>query len=308
MFYAAAAYFDKEYGRSIAEAAVSSAKEVRVKEYKRADLHMHSIFSDGVFTPEELAKKAYDNGVELISLTDHDETAGLERMKEAASELGMDFVTGCEVSTDFGAVPIHIVGLNFDPKNEALQKLLKGIRAKRFNRALKMADKLEALGLRGALEGARKEAANSMLIARPHFADWLVKIGKAEDRQDAFRKWVGTGKPACVPREPTPIATAVRAISDAGGIPVLAHPGRYPLKSWAFDEMLAQFTAAGGRAFEVTTGSHKPGQAEIYAKLAEKYGFWASTGSDFHFEGSPAQPGLQGDLPSNLDLVWRHFA
>lgn len=98
---------------------------------------MHSIFSDGVLTPEELAKKAYDNGVELISLTDHDETAGLERMKDAACELGMDFVTGCEVSTDFAHAAIHIVGLNFDPKNEALQKLLKAIREKRFNRALK---------------------------------------------------------------------------------------------------------------------------------------------------------------------------
>ncbi|MVX56695.1 PHP domain-containing protein [Parasutterella muris] len=279
-----------------------------MKEYKRADLHMHSIFSDGVLTPEELAKKAYDNGVELISLTDHDETAGLERMKDAASELGMDFVTGCEVSTDFAHVPIHIVGLNFDQKNEALQNLLKDIRAKRFNRALKMAEKFEELGLHGALEGAREQAANSMLLARPHFADWLVKIGKAEDRQDAFRKWVGTGKPAYVPRETTPIAAAVRAISDAGGITVLAHPGRYPLKRWAFDEMFAQFTAAGGKAFEVTTGSHKPGQAEIYAKMAEKLGFWVSTGSDFHFEGSPAQLGLQGDLPSNLDPVWRHFS
>lgn len=269
---------------------------------------MHSIFSDGVLTPEELAKKAYDNGVELISLTDHDETAGLERMKDAASELGMDFVTGCEVSTDFAHVPIHIVGLNFDQKNEALQNLLKDIRAKRFNRALKMAEKFEELGLHGALEGAREQAANSMLLARPHFADWLVKIGKAEDRQDAFRKWVGTGKPAYVPRETTPIAAAVRAISDAGGIPVLAHPGRYSLKRWAFDEMFAQFTAAGGKAFEVTTGSHKPGQAEIYAKMAEKLGFWVSTGSDFHFEGSPAQLGLQGDLPSNLDPVWRHFS
>ena len=72
--------------------------------------------------------------------------------------------------------------------------------------------------------------------------------------------------------------------------------------------MFAQFTAAGGKAFEVTTGSHKPGQAEIYAKLAEKLGFRVSTGSDFHFEGSPAQPGLQGDLPSNLDPVWRYFS
>ena len=159
---------------------------------------MHSIFSDGVLTPEELAKKAYDNGVELISLTDHDETAGLERMKDAACELGMDFVTGCEVSTDFAHEAIHIVGLNFDPKNEALQKLLKAIREKRFNRALKMAEKFEALGLHGALEGAQEQASNSMLIARPHFADWLVKIGKAEDRQDAFRKWVGSGKPAAI--------------------------------------------------------------------------------------------------------------
>ena len=222
MFYAAAAYFDKEYGRSIAEAAVSSAKEVRVKEYKRADLHMHSIFSDGVFTPEELAKKAYDNGVELISLTDHDETAGLERMKEAASELGMDFVTGCEVSTDFGAVPIHIVGLNFDPKNEALQKLLKGIRAKRFNRALKMADKLEALGLRGALEGCSEGGGKFHADRTPSFCGLVGKNregGRSTGRFSQMGRHRQTG------------ICAERAYPDCYGCQSDIGCGRYPCLS-----------------------------------------------------------------------------
>ena len=110
---------------------------------------MHSTFSDGVEEPEELVIRAKNNGVELISLTDHDETGGLERMKAAAAQHGLQFVNGVEISADYGEVSIHVVGLDFDPEDEMLQALLGRIRANRFERAVQMAEKLERLGMKG---------------------------------------------------------------------------------------------------------------------------------------------------------------
>ena len=114
-----------------------------MKQIKRADLHMHSTFSDGVEEPEELVIRAKNNGVELISLTDHDETGGLERMKAAAAQHGLQFANGVEISADYGEVSIHVVGLDFDPEDEMLQALLGRIRANRFERAVQIAEKLE---------------------------------------------------------------------------------------------------------------------------------------------------------------------
>lgn len=148
-----------------------------MKQIKRADLHMHSTFSDGVEEPEELVVRAKNNGVELISLTDHDETGGLERMRAAAAQHGLQFVNGVEISADYGEVSIHVVGLDFDPEDEMLQALLSRIRDNRFERAVQMAEKLEKLGMKGVWEGVLKIVTNPRLIGRPHFAAWLAQNG-----------------------------------------------------------------------------------------------------------------------------------
>lgn len=135
-----------------------------MKQIKRADLHMHSTFSDGVEEPEELVVRAKNNGVELISLTDHDETGGLERMRAAAAQHGLQFVNGVEISADYGEVSIHVVGLDFDPEDEMLQALLSRIRDNRFERAVQMAEKLEKLGMKGVWEGVLKIVTNPRLI------------------------------------------------------------------------------------------------------------------------------------------------
>ena len=278
-----------------------------MKNYRRADLHMHSIFSDGVSTPEVLAQKAKENGVELISLTDHDTFSGAERMRKAASDLGMDFVIGSEISSDFGNVQIHIVGLDFEPENDDLKDLLRFTQKARRVRAEKIAERLEHFGIKGAWEGVLKEVTNPDLIARPHFAAWLVREGYVKSISEAFEKWLGRNRQAYVRREPVAIEAAVKAILGADGVPVLAHPGRYPLKDWEFDEVLKKFTDAGGHAIEVTTGSHRPGQSLIFADLAREKKLWVSTGSDYHNPHSVVLPGLQGDLPKDLEPVWRHF-
>lgn len=135
-----------------------------MKQIKRADLHMHSTFSDGVEEPEELVIRAKNNGVELISLTDHDETGGLERMKAAAAQHGLQFVNGVEISADYREVSIHVVGLDFDPEDEMLQALLGRIRANRFERAVQMAEKLERLGMKGVWEGVLEIVTNPRLM------------------------------------------------------------------------------------------------------------------------------------------------
>ena len=169
-----------------------------MKQIKRADLHMHSTFSDGVEEPEELVIRAKNNGVELISLTDHDETGGLERMKAAAAQHGLQFVNGVEISADYGEVSIHVVGLDFDPEDEMLQALLGRIRANRFERAVQMAEKLERLGMKGVWEGVLEIVTNPRLIGRPHFAAWLAQNGYVEDYNAAFSKYLSRGKPVYV--------------------------------------------------------------------------------------------------------------
>ena len=268
---------------------------------------MHSIYSDGIETPEILAERAKLNGVELISLTDHDETGGLERMRQAAAEQGMDFVNGVEVSADYGQVSIHVVGLDFDPHNENLQSLLKTIRSNRFVRAHKIAEQLEKLGMKNVWEGVQEFVTNPMLIGRPHFAAWLVKEGHVTNLNEAFTKYLSRGKPGYVERAKTSIYAAVTAILDAKGIPVLAHPGRYKLNQWEFDCMFEEFYCAGGRSIEVTTGSHRADQNEVFCRFALEKGLVASTGSDFHRPDYRCLPGLQGDIPDNLDPVWKHF-
>lgn len=278
-----------------------------MKNITRADLHLHSTFSDGEEEPEELVLRAKNNGVELLSLTDHDETAGLERMRIAAEKHNIGFVNGVEVSADYGDVSIHVVGLDFDPKNEVLASLLKQIRSHRFERAFLMAQKLEKLGMKNAWEGVRKIVTNPNLIGRLHFARWMVQQKHAPSIKAAFSSYLSRGKPAYVERAKISIHEATTAILEANGIPVLAHPGRYNLNEWEFDCMFQEFSSAGGRAIEVTTGSHTPEQNVAFCEFARRKNLWVSTGSDFHRPESRCEPGHQGNVPEDLDPVWNHF-
>lgn len=286
---------------------MTSSEKEKISGILRADLHMHSVYSDGLLTPEELVEKAKSNGVEMIALTDHDVTEGCGPMRQAADKAGLQCVTGVEISTDFASEPVHIVGLNIDPQNSALQTLLEKIRLSRVKRAERMADNFAKAGIPGAWEGVLKEVTNPSLIARPHFASWLVKKGLVRDIDEAFKKWLSSGRPGFAPRTPFSVTEAVEAVKSAGGVAVLAHPGRYKLEGWQFDELLKQFMEAGGVGIEVTTGSHRPGQAEIFSDLAVRMNLWASTGSDFHRPGNRCEPGLQGDLDRRLRKVWELF-
>lgn len=271
------------------------------------DLHMHSVFSDGNYTPEQLADMASENGVNLVSLTDHDEIAGNERMQKACEQKNIAFVPGVEISTNYANKEIHIVGLNIRTSCPELINALQETKAKRIERAKAISEKLKEMGYPGALEGAMKFVTNPNLVSRIHFAKWLVDIKAASTIDSAFEKFIGSGRPGFVPLKAPTIPQAVALIKLSGGIPVLAHPGRYGLKDWKLQALLDEFKNSGGKVIEVTTGSHSSKDNTMICQIAREQGFIASTGSDFHRLDTRCPIGKQGDIPSDLTPVWSLF-
>lgn len=269
------------------------------------DLHCHSNVSDGTLTPEVLARRAYDRGVACWALTDHDELAGIARAREAAADAGLPYLTGAELSVTFADVTVHIVGLGFDETHPALAAGLHGIRVGREQRARDMAAGLARVGIDGAYDGARAYVGNPDLISRTHFARFLVERGVCADTNEVFRHYLVEGKPGFVPHRWARLGDAVRWIVDAGGIAVIAHPGRYKFSPTAEYALFSEFKEHGGEAVEVVTGSHGAADALKYAETAREFGLYASRGSDFHAPGeSRCDLGTLPDLPGRLTPVW----
>ena len=273
-----------------------------------ADLHCHSVVSDGTLTPEELAERAYANGVRLWALTDHDELGGQERAQLAASTLGMDYLPGVEISVTWMGQTIHIVGLGIDAAHAGILEGLRRTREGRGNRAKQMAEQLLKAGIPGAYEGALHFAGNQELISRTHFARFLVEQGICKDTDQVFKRYLVEDKPGYVPHLWATLDDAVAWIKEAGGAAVIAHPGRYNLSAMQMDELYKHFKEIGGMAIEVITGSHSPNQYQTYGKIAQHYGFLASRGSDFHDpEESYIDLGTLPHLPDHLTPVWSLF-
>lgn len=274
-----------------------------------ADLHCHSVVSDGTLTPEALAARARANGVELWALTDHDEIGGQSRARDAAHAQGMAYLTGTEVSVSFCDVTVHIVGLGFDADDAELHRGLAATRGGRRERAQAMADGLAKVGIRGAFEGALRYVGNPDLISRTHFARFLVETGVCSDTSEVFRKFLTDGKPGFVPTVWASLGDAVRWIHAAGGVAVIAHPGRYRLTATQEYALFTEFIGHGGRAVEVVTGSHSQADYAKYAAMAQEFGLAASRGSDFHSpDESHTDLGRLPPLPSPLTPVWELLA
>ncbi|MBA4177387.1 MAG: phosphatase [Leptothrix sp. (in: Bacteria)] len=270
-----------------------------------ADLHCHSNVSDGTLTPEALAERARTNGVELWALTDHDELAGQRRARDAALALGMDYLTGTEISVSFAGQTVHIVGLGFDDEDEALHAGLAATRGGRLQRAHDMAAGLAQVGIAGAFEGALKYVGNPELISRTHFARFLVDSGVCPDTHSVFRRYLTEGHPGYVPHHWAKLGDAVRWITQAGGVAVIAHPGRYRFTPTEEYALFTEFIAHGGQGVEVMTGSHSAAEHIRYADTAIEFGLAASRGSDFHAPGeSRTELGSLPDLPGRLQPVW----
>ena len=274
-----------------------------------ADLHCHSVVSDGTLTPEVLAERAKTNGVELWALTDHDEIGGQKRALDAARAQGLKYLTGAEISVTFANETVHIVGLGFDADDAAMLQGLRATRGGREQRAMQMSDGLAKVGIKGAYEGALKFVGNPELISRTHFARFLVESGVCSETNEVFRKYLTEGKPGYVPHRWASLKDAVSWITGAKGMAIIAHPARYKFTPNEEYALFSEFKAHGGRGVEVVTGSHTAAEYVKYAGTAKEFGLAASRGSDFHSpEESRTDLGTLPFLPGELTPVWELLA
>lgn len=269
------------------------------------DLHMHSTASDGTLSPTELICFAAECGCNTVALTDHDTAAGVSEARSEAHRLGIRFIAGIEVSSLWGGRSIHVVGLGIDDTNPVLTRKVREFEVSRTRRAAQIAEKLAALGIAGMLEKATAFAENKLNVSRVHFALALLEAGAVKNQQEAFDRYLGDGKPAYIMAPWPTVAEAVDLIHTAGGIAVMAHPGRYHFKNdWTVDELMKDFAAAGGEAVEVISGSQQPDFTPRCLAWAREYKLLVSTGSDFHSKtGTRPMPGTQGQLPAGYTSV-----
>jgi predicted metal-dependent phosphoesterase TrpH len=274
---------------------------------RHIDLHSHSTVSDGTLSPTELVSHAGGAGVAMLALTDHDDIGGLEALGAAARAQGVVPVNGVEVSVTWGSRTLHVVGLRFDAADATLCAGLARLRAGRVERALRIAAELTRHGIAGSFEGARAQAREEV-IGRTHFARFLVERGHAPDMKTVFRKFLTEGRPGYVKHQWAGLGEAVAWITGAGGIAVLAHPGRYDLGKTKMDVLLDEFVEAGGRALEVVCGSHSPEMNRQVARLARQRGLLASCGSDYHGPGQGyVAMGRLPPLPVDTTPVWHDW-
>ncbi len=268
------------------------------------DLHSHSYFSDGVLSPEELTELMHSKGVKLFSLTDHDTVEGCARAAKTAADLGLDFLPGVEVSTIIHDKSIHVLGLNIDTQNEDLLDFLAEIRELRKNRFEQILARLDHFNIhvRDHLQLGEHEVS----LGRLHIADAIVAAGHAENRGEAFRKYLLKGGAAYFPCPWPKLERTIKIIHQAGGTAVLAHPGSYGCSLPELRGLFRQFRDAGGDGAEVSSGPSALGMVQRLSQLCTKFGLLVSAGSDFHDPSSKwVKAGEYQQIPSRLTRIWQ---
>lgn len=274
----------------------------------RYDLHSHSTCSDGLLSPAVVVQRALARGVDVLALTDHDDTGGLADAAAAARDTALTLVPGAELSVSWERHTIHVVALQIDPANRDLADGLVMIRGGRDARAHRIARSLADAGIPNAYEGARRFVTSERLISRSHFARFLIEAGHAKDMKTVFRRYLTQGKPGHVAHAWATLPQAVGWIHAAGGQAVLAHPGRCQVTATGMRRLLAEFRDAGGDGIEVLSSSHTPAQFTEYATYARVFGLLASTGSDYHGPGeSWMDLGDLPPLPTGVTPVWARW-
>lgn len=241
------------------------------------DLHLHSSFSDGADAPEQVMARAHALGIAAVAITDHDTTAGVNAAREAARSAGMDFLEGVEISAAFNKQEIHILGLGIDEDASVLIHLLKISTQNRAERAWRIVDRLDKIGVatRAALEAQLK---GSSQLGRMHVAVALEKLGKARTVQDAFDRYLNRACPAFVPKALPPAEDAIHAIHGAGGLAFVAHPGL----GTTLRRRLGMLLALPFDGIEAWHVSHTTQMVDTFKALAMERGLLLTGGSDCH--------------------------
>ena len=270
------------------------------------DLHTHSTYSDGVLTPSALVRRAASRGVSLLALTDHDETGGLHEAAQVAAEVNVLLVPGVEISVTWNGHTLHLLGLDIDPLAPALADGLALVRRSRNERAKQIAAQLDAVGVTGSLPGAIRHSGGCAAIGRSHFARFLVEQKHVRNTSDAFRRYLGTGRPGYVPPAWPELDQAIAWTHCAGGQAVLAHPDRYQLPPRAMQALFEDFASGGGDAIEISSDGRFKASAQI--RRARRFGFALSSGSDFHAPGKNVSDlGDVTELPIGVPAVWQRL-
>ncbi len=251
--------------------------------------------------------RAKRQDVDVLALTDHDTTIGLQRAREQAEIEGLEFIHGIEFSCLWQGRGIHLVALNIDPDHPALVELVAEQSAVRQERAQTIADKLAALDMPDALQGARKYAGDGV-IGRPHFAAFMVEKGYCKNVRQAFKKYLGSGKVGDIKQAWPQLEAVAACVRESGAVPVLAHPSKYNMTRTKLCAMVDAFKASGGLALEVVSGMQQQSVTQDLAKIANEYNLFASCGSDFHAPDQQWQElGKFSPMPDNVEAVWAYW-
>lgn len=276
--------------------------------FSRFDLHTHSWYSDGHYSPANLVERAESQGIRVLALTDHDTTAGIREARAACEARSIRLIPGVEVSVTWEKKTIHVIGLGVDPEDQGLQETLSAIGLIRESRAEEMGQRLARNGILGVLEQARDIAGVGM-VTRTHFAKVLAARGHALDVRDVFGRYLTPGKPGYVSTTWAPLEKAVASIRGAGGAAVIAHPLRYRLTRTWLRRLAGEFREMGGEGIEVLSGQPSPGDMQSMRDFAIREQLRGSGGSDFHGpdEGWP-KLGRVPLMPAGVEPIWADWS
>ncbi len=271
------------------------------------DLHSHSTASDGSLEPLALLQRASEQGVDMMAITDHDTISGYLQVKQQWKDPSMQLVAGVELSCVWSGRLIHVVGLNMDVESGQLLEGLQQQQQSREQRAHLIGQKLDKYGFKGGYEFAAELAGDSQ-IGRPHFARFLVEGGHVRSEEEAFKRYLGAGKPGDIKLTWPQLTKVVQWIVESGGEAVLAHPLHYKMTATKLKALVADFKSAGGSALEVISGKQAVDRTQFLTQIALQFELLGSVGSDFHRPGMPwRELGQVGCLPKACPPVWSTF-
>ena len=269
------------------------------------DLHTHTNVSDGKLSPAELINRAIAKGIQVLSITDHDTTNAYQQLDLSATTPRL--IPGIELSTFWNKIGIHVVGLNIELNSNAMNDASSFQQHARITRAEAIAEKLEKHGINDALNGAHAIAGNDN-IGRPHFAQHIVNVGAADSINEAFKKYLSSGKSGDIKKYWASLPQIIGWIRDAGGVAVLAHPLKYKLTRTRLVTLIDDFITAGGEGIEVVSGKQIPVDTRLLARICNQKKLLASCGSDFHEPKQTwAELGEFSPIPKNCTPIWERF-
>lgn len=248
---------------------------------KFADLHLHTIFSDGTYTPEELVKKAKVQGLDAISLTDHDSVSGIESALEVAKDTGIEVIPAVELSAEYDSREVHVLGYFIDYRSKMLIEKLNLLKEHRVGRIHKILNRLKDIGIRLKAQSVF-DISGIGTPGRMHIARAMVKQGLVGSIAEAFRNYIGDKSPAYICGFKLSVPEAIQLVKDVNGIAVLAHP--YLLNN---DNLIAEFVEYGLKGLEVYYPEHTQSMVNFYLDLARYYNLAVTGGSDFHGKVKP---------------------